>query len=271
MSEGSVHLQRHIEILVAQRYVGAERCLWRSLSADASVATVAEVDGAVAVEVFYPILHCALLVLVESGAMRQIEHTQGLSYYLVEHMVVVTAVLTGSIYGANSCDVGSRHIHAVVFAGERQQLILLEREVHAHVQVYILCLHRSNRETDLKTLVRHSADVCQQLVVGKRRHGHIVGIEHVGGLRVIVFGGKHKAVVPQSDLATDIERRLCLPFQVGVVVAYGAERHGRRVVDGYDARLLHVVHCSIGRYAAQIARTSVTRAQFQCAYSVATA
>ena len=153
MSEGSVHLQRHIEILVAQRYVGAERCLWRGLSADASVATVAEVDSAVVVEVFYPILHCALLVLVESGAMGQIEHTQGLSYYLVEHVVVVTAVLTGSVYGANGCDVGSRHIHAVIVAGERQQLILLEREVHAHVQVYILCLHRSYRETDLKTLV----------------------------------------------------------------------------------------------------------------------
>ena len=65
--------------------------------------------------------------------MWQIEHAQRLSYNLVEHVVVVTAVLTGSVYGANGCDVGSRHIHAVIVARERQQLVLLEREVHAHI------------------------------------------------------------------------------------------------------------------------------------------
>ena len=144
--------------------------------------------------------------------MGQIEHAQGLSHNLVEHMVVVASILSCSVDRANGRDVGSRHIHAVVVARQRQQLVLLQRQVHAHVQVPILCLHRRYRESYLKSLVRHRAYVGKQLVVGKGRHRHVVGVQHICGFRVVIFGRQHQSVVPQSYLAAYIECRLCLPL-----------------------------------------------------------
>ena len=116
MSEGSVHLQRHIEVLIAQRDVRTQRSLRCSLSANASVATIAEVNCSVVVEVFNLILHSALRVLVKSCAVWQIEHAQGLAHNLIEHMIVVASVLTGSVYRAYSSDLGSRHVHTIVVA-----------------------------------------------------------------------------------------------------------------------------------------------------------
>ena len=179
-------------------------------------------------------------------------------------MIVVASVLTGSVYGAYSSDLGSRHVHTIVVARKRQQLVLLQREVHTYVQVNILSLNRSYRETYFKTLIGHRTDVCQQLVVSERRHWHVVRIEHVGSLRVVILSSKHQSVMPQSYLSTDIECRLCLPHQIGVVIAYCAERHRWRIIHGNDARLLYIVHCGVGRDSTEIARTSVTGSQLQC-------
>ena len=123
--------------------------------------------------------------------------------------------------------------------------------------------YRTDGKSQFQTLVGHRAYVGQQFVVSEWRHGHIVGIEHVGSLGVVVFCGKHDAVVPESKVGTDIPGGTSLPFQVGIVVAQLAQGYSRRTAHRHDAVLPHGVECGVRGDAAEVARASISGTQLE--------
>ena len=96
MSERSVHLQGYIKVPVSETDVRAERRLRRSLSRDVTVATVAQVNLAVVVEVFDVVGVASVLVLDESLAVRQVKDPERLPDNLIDD-IVVAAVLSGTV------------------------------------------------------------------------------------------------------------------------------------------------------------------------------
>lgn len=80
-----------IEIFVPETDVCTEKHLRHSLSGDVPVASVLDIHTAVIVEVGNGIAVCAVGILRQSGAVGQVENAKGLSYNLVDD-VVVTAV-----------------------------------------------------------------------------------------------------------------------------------------------------------------------------------
>ena len=137
MAESSVHLQGEIALTVAQADVGSERHLGCGLAGYVSVATIAEVNGAVAIEVGKVVTAVAVAIIDDAGAVWQVENAEGLPHYLVDH-VVVASVLTCPRERANGGDGGCRHLHAVIVAAEGEQLVFLPRHVHVDVKVYVL-------------------------------------------------------------------------------------------------------------------------------------
>lgn len=91
VAESSVDLQGDIEIFVPETDVCTEKHLRHSLSGDVPVASVLDIHTAVIVEVGNGIAVCAVGILRQSGAVGQVENAKGLSYNLVDD-VVVTAV-----------------------------------------------------------------------------------------------------------------------------------------------------------------------------------
>ena len=67
--------------------------------------------------------------------------------------------------------------------------------------------------------------------------------------------------MPQTYLATNVKGRLGFPLQVGVIVAYGAQRYSGCVIYRHDARLLHIIHGGVGADATQVARLAIAHAQ----------
>ena len=90
VSEGSVHLQRDVEVLVAETDVGAERPFRCSLSGDVSVTAVLDVDASVVVEILNVIHIGSVLVLYQPFTVWQVEHADGLSDNLVDDIVLAT-------------------------------------------------------------------------------------------------------------------------------------------------------------------------------------
>ena len=108
-------------------------------------------------------------------------------------------------------------------------------------------------ESYLQSAVLHRAEVGQQLVVGVRWYGHVIDVEHVGGLRVVVVDAHGDAPVPQCEVETDVEGLLDFPFQVRIGIAHDAERDGWRPLDGYHAVGLHEQHGVVGVDASLVA------------------
>ena len=262
MSEGTVHLHREVEILVSQRYVRAQQHLRHGLSGYVTVASVLEVHRSVAIQVGYLIHLAALLIGGDAGAVRQVEHTKGLTHNLVDD-VVVAPVEACSVERSERCDVRSTHIGAFVVTRERDEAVLLERHIDVDVEFQVALEYRRDAETDFKTLVAHLSEVGHPLVVGERRHGHFVLIEHIARARVVVFSREHQSVVPCSDIEADVEARACLPFQVGIDVAQLCKRHLRCVFPGHHARRTYQHERVVGLYSAQVSAQTVARAQLE--------
>ncbi len=262
MPEGSVHLQGEIPVLVTKADIRTERYLWRSLSCDISISAIAEIDRSILVEVFDVVFVMPVAILNDALAMRQIEDSQRLSHYLIDD-IVVTTMLTSTRKTSHRRHISRRHLHTLVLATQRKEFVLLPSQVHVDIQFHILLFDRRERDADFKTLVAHRTDVCQQLVEGERRNRHIVGIKHIGGLRIVILGGQDQSVVPQSKVGTNVPSGTSLPFQVWIVVANHAQGNRWRTIHRYDTRLAHRIHRGIRRDAAKIARATITCAEFQ--------
>ena len=91
MSEGPVHLQRNVEVLVAETDVRAECPLRRGLSGDVSVTAVLDVDTSVVVEVLNVVHIGSVFVFYQSFAVGQVEDADRLAYDLIDD-VVLTAM-----------------------------------------------------------------------------------------------------------------------------------------------------------------------------------
>ena len=187
----------------------------------------------------------------DSLAMRQIEYAQRLTYYLIDY-IVVAAMLTGTRQGTHRSNIGCRHLHSVIFTTQREEFVLLPGEIHIDIQFHVLLLDRSEGNADLQTLVAHRTQVCQQFIIGKRRNRHIIGIEHVGGLGIVIFCRQNQPVVPQSQISSNIPGSAGFPLQIRIVIANHSHRNRRRTVHRNNTILPHRIQSGIRRYSAKI-------------------
>ena len=229
MSEGTIHLQGEIPVAISETDIRTQCDLRCSLTSYIPVATITQVHRSIPVQIFNIIAIMSVSILYQSLAMRQIEDSQRLTYNLINH-IVVTSMLPSSRQASHSRHIGCRHLHAFILATERQEFVLLPRQVHIDIKFHILLLHRSNRETDFKSLVAHRAYIRQQFVVGEWRNRHIIGIKHISRFGVIIFGSHDQPIVPQSHVGTNVPGGTSLPLQVWIIVSYHAHRHRRRAV-----------------------------------------
>ena len=113
VAEGTVGLQGDVEILVAERDVRSQQHFRRGLAGNIGTVVL--------------IYSCAVAVHLESGEVRHVEHTQRLSDSLEHHVVV--AVESGTVHRGNSSHRGCQHLFAFIVAGQREQLVLWQRQV----------------------------------------------------------------------------------------------------------------------------------------------
>ena len=126
MSEGAVHLERDVEVLVAEGDVRAECHLRHCLSCYIAVGTVLDVDDTVVVQVFNLIVTGTRIVLSDSDslAMRQVEHAKWLTDNLIDDFVI-TSVEPCAVESADGRDAVGRHVRPVEVAAQRKQLVAL--------------------------------------------------------------------------------------------------------------------------------------------------
>ena len=161
-------------------------------------------------------------------------------------------MLTGTRQGTHRSNIGCRHLHSVIFTTQREEFVLLPGEIHIDIQFHILLLDRGEGNTNLQTLVAHRTQVCQQLVIGERRNRHIIGIEHVGGLGIVIFCRQNQPVVPQTQICSDIPGSAGFPLQIRIVIADHPHRNRRRTVHRNNAVLPYRIQSGIRRYSAKI-------------------
>ena len=142
MSESTIHLQREIPVAITETDIGAQRYFRSSLSGNISIAAITQINGSILIQVFDVITIMSVAIFHESLAMRQIEHTKRLAHNLIDH-IIITAMLPGTRQGAHRRHISCRHLHTSIFTAQRQEFILLPREIHIDVQFHVLLLDRS--------------------------------------------------------------------------------------------------------------------------------
>ena len=181
MTESAVHLYGEIPLTVAEGDIRTHHGFGRGLSADIFI-------------VGHIIVQRAVIIFHQTVAMGQIEHAQGLTNDLHHHVGCTMETWSPKRRDARHC--GSSEVLTVVVTVEREQLVALKAPVHVDGQVHILGTKRRNTEANLQTAVLHGTHIGQELVVGERRYGHIIDIEHVGGLGMVVINGEGYTTVP---------------------------------------------------------------------------
>src|SRR3712207_6153933 len=121
-------------------------------------------------------------------------------------------------------DVGSGKIFAVKIAIERDESVAFKGPIHVNAQLHVLCSPGRNAKSYLQTAVLHRPEVSQELVIGERWHADIVKIQHITRARSVIIGREHHSVMPKAEVQTYVEGALYLPFQVGIGIAYYAQR-----------------------------------------------
>ena len=97
-------------------------------------------------------------------------------------------MIAGSIEIADALHVGRCNVLSLIVSVEGYKLVAFKGPVHVDVQLDILFLQRCDTKAYLQTVVTHSAEVGQKMVVSERWYGYGVVVEHVGGTRGIEIG-----------------------------------------------------------------------------------
>ena len=252
MPESAVQLKRKVKLFVPDGDITAQQHFRCRLTAHTPVAAaVRQINKSVAVQVLNLIHPLARRGRRQTRAMRQIEHTQRITRYLVHH-IRVAAVQTRAVDRRNRRISRSRQILVLVITVQRKQLVLLPRQVNSDIQPPVLCLDCRQTKTDLHTLVLHLAEVRQHLVVDKRRNRHRVVIQHIVDIRVVIIRGKDHPVLPESPLHPHIRRLRLLPRQVRVLVPRDTQYHIRQTFRLRDTGRRHQPQRLISRDTSQV-------------------
>ena len=106
------------------------------MATHAAVLAIGDVDVARIVEVGDFIHIATLSVTLEARAMRQVEHTQGLSHHLINNVIVAT-VETCSVQVDQVHLAGSLQPVIHVIAAQGQQFVVLIGDIGVDIQFHI--------------------------------------------------------------------------------------------------------------------------------------
>ena len=112
-------------------------------------------------------------------------------------------------------------------------------------------------------MVSHLAHIGQQILVGKRRHRHGIGVEQVLGLGGVPVEGNVESAVEGREVQSHVEGVLGLPLQVGVVIALDGKGGGVGAVDRCHAVRAIESQRSVGVDGILITGDTVSGAQLQ--------
>ena len=189
--------------------------------------------------------------------MWQVEYTEGLPHYLINN-VVIAAVETGTVQ--------VDHVHlawgfqpvVIIVSAQRQQFIVLVRDVGVDVQFHILGGERREAQSQLYAAVAHRAQVVQQLIVTERRHTHVIQVEHVGRFGCIEIKRCQDVVAQESGIQACAETTFHFPLEVGIGIAQLIEGHIQRLTNRSDARRHEQILGHVTVHTAQVARQTIT-------------
>ena len=219
MTECAIELHGKVPILIGEVKVPTEISLRDGLSTNLTVTGITGINGTIVVEVRDDVL----TILVDTLAVRQVEDADRLSFHEVGNAIVLCQ--SGSIDTCHHNMLRGGQLLSLIRSGERVELVALEAEVQSRVEGEVLCADDVATDADFEAVVGHLTHVGQQVLIGKRRYRHRVGVEQILGLRGIPVEGNIESAVESREVETDIEGMLCLPLQVGIVVAlYGKSR-----------------------------------------------
>ena len=71
-------------------------------------------------------------ISAQASAVRQIKDTQGLSYYLIQH-IIISPVKTCAIKSTNTRDVGSSQAKSAIVTIERKQFVARPRQIDIEI------------------------------------------------------------------------------------------------------------------------------------------
>ncbi len=257
VSEGTVHLNRNVEVIVTEADVRTQGPFRGGLSCDVAVAAILDVDASVAVEVLDFVAGGPVVLCDKTQAVRQIEHTQRLTDNLIDD-VVVAAMETSAIQTCDARHVGRREISAVVIAAQRNELVLLVRHVEVDVELHVALMNGRVADAHLEALVAHSPQVGKHLVEGVGWHRHIVEVKHIARFRMVILDSQHHKIPEEAHVGTDVVRAATLPMQVGIGVGLRCVGHRGCAIPGDKARRIKQGQGIVGRDATQVTRDAHT-------------
>ena len=108
---------------------------------DVTVAPILDIDAPISVEIGNGITVTAVSIAHESRAMRQVKDTQGLAYDLVNN-VVIAAVKARPGKRSDAGDSRSSQLRPVMRAAQRDESVLLPRQIDVDRQLHIFLRQR---------------------------------------------------------------------------------------------------------------------------------
>ena len=139
---------------------------------------------------------------------------------------------------------------------------MLKGDVHVDIEFQVFFLNGRDAKPKLKAAVPDFAQVGQEFIEGKGRHGHVIKVEHVARGAVIEFGFHDEPIHPKAHVHAHVEGAARLPFQIGIGVAVEAQHRFGQTLIADDACWAHQIERIIGLDARLIAACAIAHAHF---------
>ena len=167
MTESAVHLRHQVKAFVAEAEVHSQIIFRHGLSGDITVATIIGIQTLFSIDRLIQVVDIAAFdsvsILIQSRsqaqATRNVEHSDRLAYHLINHTVV--SYETGTTHTGQIHILFRLQLLSHIRTAQGVQFILLVREIHAHVEIEILCLHDTTAYSQFHAGVGHLSQVRQ--------------------------------------------------------------------------------------------------------------